>query len=352
MKNRSIDIVDSAKATLLSCIAKVPFLKVVEPESEYRNEILQPDILLQLKFPEKRIQIIAEVKTSGQPRLARDAVNQLLRYREYYPESYGVFIAPYISPRAAKICLKEDVGYVDLSGNCRLTFDKVYIEKEGNPNKFKEKRALQSLFSPKAERILRVLLCNPGKKWKIKVLANISGVSLGLASNVKRLLYDQELISGDRGGFKLEQPKLLLNKWVENYNYRKNEILEFYSLKNIATIEKELSEYSDKNSIKYALTGFSGAARIAPSVRYKKAMFYAADIPEKMIDDLSLKKVESGGNLLLFIPYDDGIFYLMNEYNGIKVVSLVQLYLDLKGFRGRGEEAAEALFERIFEKSW
>ena len=40
------------------------------------------------------------------------------------------------------------------------------------------KRDLKSQYAPKAERLLRVLLCNPGKKWKIKELALESAVSL------------------------------------------------------------------------------------------------------------------------------------------------------------------------------
>ena len=175
-------------------------------------------------------------------------------------------------------------------------------------HQFKEKRDLKSLYAPKAERLLRVLLCNPGKKWKIKELADESGVSLGQASNVKKVLFDRELISWERGGFSLKEPAALLREWAENYNYRKNEVQEFYSLKSVTDIENALAAYCNNSSIKYALTGFSGAARIAPAVRYKKAMVYAADLAEEAFSELSLKAVKSGGNLLLFIPYDDGVF--------------------------------------------
>jgi hypothetical protein len=36
----------------------------------------------------------------------------------------------------------------------------------------------------------------------------------------------------------------------------------------------------------------------------------------------------------------------------IQIASKVQLYLDLQGFRGRGEEASEILYERIVEEGW
>ena len=143
-----------------------------------------------------------------------------------------------------------------------------------------------------------------------------------------------------------------MREWAENYNYRKNEVQEFYSLKSVTDIETALAAYCNNKKIKYALTGFSGASRIEPAVRYKKAMVYAADLAEEAFSAISLKAVKSGGNLLLFTPYDDGVFYGSTKVNEIQVASEIQLYLDLQGFRGRGEEAAEVLYERIVEKAW
>ncbi len=353
MKNIENNIEDSAKAALLACLSKIPFLKAMDiQEDEYRYNDIEADLALKIQLPDNVIRLIGEIKNSGQPRLARQAVNQMLRYKDKITNTYFVFIAPYISPKAADICTSEGVGYLDLSGNCLLSFDKVFIEKKEYPNQFKEKRIFRSLYTPKAERILRVLLCNPGRKWKIKDLADDSGISLGQASNVKKILYEREFLTGERGGFSLEDPASLLREWAENYDYRKNRIQEFYSLKSIPDIERLLSEFCNKNKIKYALAGFSGAARIAPATRYNKAMIYISDFTEKLLSDLPVKEVNSGGNLLLFTPYDDGVFYGSSKMEDIQIASKVQLYLDLQGFRGRGEEAAETLYERIVEEEW
>lgn len=352
MKQYEKNIENSAKTALLSCLSRIPFLKVIDVQEEYRGKDVQADLAVKIKLPRKVIQLIADVKNSGQPRLAREAVNQLLRYKGKISDSYFVLIAPYISQKAAEICRLEGIGYLDLSGNCLLSFDKIFIQKEGYPNRFKEKRDLKSLYSPKAERILRVLLSNPGRNWKIKELADESGVSLGQTSNVKKILYDRELISGERRGFSLEQPTFLLSEWAENYDYRKNQIQEYYSLKSATDIEKAVAAYCNRNKVQYALTGFSGAARVAPAVRYKKAMIYTSGLMEKAFLKLSMKPVNSGGNLLMFTPYDEGVFYGTSKIDDIQIVSDIQLYLDLQGFRGRGEEAAEVLFERIGGKAW
>ncbi|MBA4366242.1 MAG: hypothetical protein C0403_01205 [Desulfobacterium sp.] len=352
MKNNESIIKEKAKGALLECLGKIPFLKIKNIREDIFNTDIQADLDLAIELSDRNMRLICEIKNSGQPRLAREASNQILRYREKTVNAYFVFIAPYISSKAAAILKSDGIGYIDLSGNCLLSFDKIFIERKDFPNQFQEKRALRTLYSSKAERVLRVLLCNPGRKWKITELAEESDVSLGQASNVKKILYERELLSGERGSFGLVNPAELLQEWADNYSYRKNEIKELYSLKPVQDIETLCAHYFNKNDVKYALAGFSGAARISTAVRYNKAMIYASDVTEKMLSDLSIKKVGSGGNVLLYTPYDDGVYYGGSKADDIQLVSKVQLFLDLQGFRGRGEEAAELLFERIIGEEW
>jgi hypothetical protein len=73
-------------------------------------------------------------------------------------------VAPYISPVSAEICRKEGVGYLDLAGNCRLSFENVFIRREGIHNPFAVKRDLRSLYAAKSARVLRVLLMR-NREW-------------------------------------------------------------------------------------------------------------------------------------------------------------------------------------------
>jgi hypothetical protein len=297
--------------------------------------------------------LLIETKSTGQPKPVREGVNQILRYKELYPESYGVLIAPYISPRSASICLQEGVGYLDFAGNCFLAFQNVYIRIDGQPNPFGQNRTLRSLYAPKASRILRVLLGNPIEKiWKVKELSKESDVSIGLVSNVKKLLDEREWIADHEVGFSLSNPGALLGEWSENYSYRKNRVQEFYSLQDISEIESRIAEACSESDIEYALTGFSGAARMAPAVRYQRVMSYVRGSIEKLSQVLELKEVDSGANVSLLQPYDEGVLYGSEEVDGMLVASPIQVYLDLKGFRGRGEEAAEALLEQVIMSKW
>jgi hypothetical protein len=350
MKNKLLEIEDQAEKALKRCLEKVPFLESLRKEVSEGD--FRPDILATISLPEGKQTLVVEVKNNGQPRVAREAVNQLLRFLGKYPDAYGIFIAPYISPEAADICKKDGIGYIDFAGNCRLSFGQVYIEQTGNPNPYSVKRDLRSLYSPKASRILRVLLNNPGKFWKTQDLAKEAKVSLGQVANTKKLLGDREWIETTSGGFSLSKPEKLLNEWAENYTYEKNTIREFYTLKNLSDIEADLSQLCKEKEIAYALTGFSGAARIAPNVRYQRAMIYVSEKSEEIAQQLNLKEVPSGANVLLLMPYDEGIYYGAREVDRIRIVLPVQLYLDLKNIKGRGEEAAMAVFEEAIKPLW
>ena len=352
MNISSDELEKKARESLNSCLSRVPFLKIEDIKRPPSTEVSVPDFLVRIALPGGERYLVVEIKANGQPRMAREAVNQILRYRVLFPDSYGVFLAPYISPAAGEICRQEGIGYLDLAGNCYLCFDKVYIEQQGRPNRFKEKRDLRSLYTPKAERILRVLLNRPGKGWKVQELAEEAEVSVGQVFNVKKRLLDREWVQVDKRGFMLNQPEQLLKEWEKNYSFRRNKILDFYSLKGPSEMETDLVEYCNRKRVKYAFTGFSGAARLAPTVRYQRVMTYLDELDKEAVFQLALKKVDSGANVSLFIPYDDGVFYGTRKLNGVQVASPVQVYLDVRNFRGRGEEAAQVLLDQVIRPEW
>jgi len=306
-----------------------------------------------VSIPEFDYQFVLEAKSSGQPRYAREAVNRLLLLQNKNPEKYGILVAPFISVKAAKICEEANIGYLDLSGNCRLAFKSIFIEKIGQPNKYIAKRDLVSLYSPKSERILRVLLTYPYQPWRTIELAQKANVSIGLISYVKKQLEDREWIQIRENGFSLNQPEALLEEWSNNYSYKRNAITDCYTLLSPIDFEKTVKNFSSDNlDITYGFTGFSAANYYAPMVRNQRSMIYLSDVNDFVIQQLNLKPVTSGANVSLLKPYDDGIFWNSQEVNGILAVSPIQTYLDLKNYRGRGEEAAEAIYKEIIQKQW
>lgn len=346
------DIIERVEAALRESISGIPFAELDQIQRELDASASQTGLKAWLDLPDGELILLLTVKSSGQPRIVRNAVPQIRRQVRQFPRAYGVFVAPYISPASAQILAENNIGYLDLAGNCRLGFGTVYISKEGKSNPFTEKRDLRSLYSSKAARVIRVLLANTCRVWRTKALADEAGVSLGQVANVKKLLEDREWASKDREGLRLVKPESLLAEWAEEYSYKRNAIRQYYSLKALPDLEADLADVCLKEDIRYALTGFSGAARLAPFVRYQRAMAYVAGEQDRLAELLDLKEVDSGANVWLMTPYDEGVLYGSGKVDSACVAAPIQVYLDLQGLRGRGGEAAEYLLREVIMKEW
>lgn len=305
----------------------------------------------------KKLNIMCEVKRKYEPLYIRAAADTLKRNKDVLEKENGddyycMVAAPYISPASSKILEDEGIGYIDLSGNCMIKHHSIYIRVEGNPNKYSEKRGNKSIFersSTTSGIILRTLLQNPNKKWKVQELSEMASASIGLVSKVKRFLEEREFIESYREGFSLSKSREVIHEWAKVYNSKANTIYDCYSLDSIPQIEQRLIEMKDVKGIEYALTGFSAGVRYAPTVRYNKIHVYIPlqDLEEAIIF-LGCKKVTSGSNISIIVPYDQSVLFDSRTINDSLVASPVQVCLDLLGLKGRGEEAANAVLEKEF----
>lgn len=303
----------------------------------------------------RAFKILVEVKSNGNPRVLRQTTTQLKTYMKSIDDSsktYPIVAAPYISETGMDLCKEEGVGCFDLAGNCFISFGSIYIESRGFKNAEPSTRSIKSIFSPKSSRISRVLLSDVKKWWKIQELAKEARVSIGLASRIKNRLLEEELAVEDGKSVKVKSPKSLLTAWVENYSYRKNKVQEYYTLNDPRISETTIQVYCKEQNIDCALGLFSGASRVAPHVRFNKIFMYVDGDLDKTARENDLKPVSSGANVVFLRPYDKAIFMNCKEIDGLKVVSNIQLYLDLKTYKGRGEEAADFLLKMKMELEW
>ncbi len=163
---------------------------------------------------------------------------------------------------------------------------------------------------------------------------------------------DREWIRTEPDGFSLSDPEALLQEWGESYSTRKNRIRDFYTLKSVPEFEADLASICTQEGLTYALTGFSAAGRLAPAVRQQKVFAYVEDSGTDLVPLLGMKEVPTGANVSLLTPYDEGVFYGVRTIDGIRIASPIQVYLDLLGFRSRGEEAAAAILEEVIRPQW
>jgi hypothetical protein len=212
--------------------------------------------------------------------------------------------------------------------------------------------AVKNVFAPKSSRVLRVLLVNFGKDWDERELAKETGVSSGLAHYVCRTLIELGFAArNEQNRIILVDPLRLLKRWASYHQYdRMNKFLDYF------TFEREIDRFVEKFAgldSEYALCGLVGAWIVAPYVRPVDVHLYVSSesAAEDIAKSFGLNPTPKGGNVKFVLPYDEGVFYRVQSVRDVKVVSNVQLYVDLYNFPARGEEASSQLLE-IMLKEW
>lgn len=332
-------------------IQLLPEFKVKSLQAQTKIDDIKIDLLITLNLKGKDYVIICELKSSGAPSHVLPATIQLKKVSEEYKKGYPIVIAPYISQRSAEICRQNKVGFIDLEGNAFLSFGNVLIDKRMKERVRVEKRETTELFSPRATRILRVLLENRTKeRWLISDLAKESDVSLGYTSEVLNALTSQGYIEKKkRKGFQLKEKAALLDRWASLYAFSQNNIASLYTLeKDFSVLFKKIANISKMLDSRCALTSLSAASIVAPYIaRVSDIYLYVENDMDIWRKRLDLRDVDSGANFYLVRPYDEGVFYGSKCVKDIAVVGNVQLYLDLFKFPARGKEQADYIRKKL-----
>ena len=211
----------------------------------------------------------------------------------------------------------------------------------------------RSLFRDKSTLILREMLDDPDREWKVRDFAEECKVSVGLASRtlsfLDKLGFVERVNLGRKGYTRLVKKKELLELWVESYDFSLNKIQSFYS-PDEKRLEKVINFLGEKGlDESYALTLHSGANFITSYVVTDDIHIYLNhpsfyQIISGMQDRILLKQLVRGGNVHFVYPYyRNSVFRDVREIATYKVVSNLQLYLDLYNFSPRGREHAQYL---------
>ena len=312
----------------------------INQETPYRDGHV--DSIGNLSVGNKNKKLHLEFKSNGEPRAIAEYVGRLgdRSKDEFYP----ILVAPYISGRGMDLCERSNIGCIDLTGNVYIKFDNVFISFLGNENKYQTRRKQKNLFSQKSYWVIRCMLNEPKREWTMQELSNNSFVSLAQVYKVLNGLESDNFVKKKRGAIKLSDPSGLLDELAAFYRYDDQKIIGYYSpFKGYDQIFPKLREISEAD---YAVTLGAAAQLILPAVRSTDVYLYVRDIG-RIKNALELEPVEFGGNVYLISPKDDGILRSVQSVEGIKVVSNLQLYLDLYNYPQRGREQADAIREKI-----
>ena len=319
------------------------------------------DARIDLGHDGSRYALLMEITSNGAPRFARSAIYQLESciahlHRSELQDDTGQFIpmlvSSYLSPESRSICLDHNVAYLDLYGNAHLAFGPVYIERSVPDRPKSEVRAQRSLFTPRAGAILRVLLRDPARAWRVTDLAEAANASLGHVSNVRKTLFDREWADIRDDGLVLFRPGALLKSWRENYRQPAGHQISGYTVLHGDQLRDCLSGslHPGPQPPRAICASHSAAEWIAPYVRGGTQTFYADDPGARILQEmLQLTHAAQGANVILRIPKDESLFEdAVEPVPGIFCANPIVTYLDLWNGNDRDREAADHLAAKCF----
>jgi hypothetical protein len=354
------DFIPSYEIRLRELLGHIPALRIQSLKKGVlldRKSNQRAEWMLKAQLGGKPWTLIIQAKSLGQPLAIRGATLQLRHDLSLLSgnNKYGVIVAPFISPESARICEDAGMGYADLSGNARIAFSNVYIETRAAENAFKQRKETKSLFSNKAQRIVRVLLQGPLHPWKVSALANAAQVSLGWVSAVKQELLAQEWAVNESQGLMLTRPSALLDEWVKVDRWKERTEIRQYSSIYFEPIDvaKRLEKALGKT--RHAFTQWFAARLRQPYTETPVVTAYVDDWPDEGSLELivSARRVTEGGRIWLVKPRDEGVFFPSQKKDGFELVSDAQIYLDLLGAGLRADEqAAELRKQKDFCGGW
>ena len=344
-----------AAETLRALLEQVPAIKLVDIKQEFLGPDRTIDIVAHIEVSGRGHELVCEVKSSGQPRHVRTALLQLRNsVVNHGQDATPVFIAPYLSPEAQALCREQAVGFLDLEGNVRLLFDGVFIERMVASKPVVERRELKSIFKPKSAQVLRVMLRDPSRAWRVTELAETANVSLGHVSNVRAGLLDREWAQVSNEGLFLSEPDALLDAWRDTYEPLAGKRMGFYTTLHGSAFEEAARQVfrSDRKTGQAAFASFSAAHWLAPYGRTGTQYFYADEASlEHLHTALKLSSAAKGENVVVTVLKDPDLFRdTVEPAPGVICTSPIQTYLDLAAAGERGREAADHL--RLDKLTW
>lgn len=298
--------------------------------------------LLQITSPDGRSGLFAIwTRRTLEPRLVAELAARAVESGKI---SGRLLLAPHLSPAVRSRLREAGINYLDLTGNIHIEMTRpgLMIQTQGavlHPDR--RSRATRSLRGAKAGRIVR-LLVDTANPPGVRELAEKTGVDPGYASRIVALL-DREALIERRGYGRIVRVdwQRLLRRWAEDSRVssrgRQGTCLEPRGLDELLTRCRGLES-------RYALSGALAAGRLAPGAPPRLAMVYVEELSAALAG-LGLREAESGANVLVIEPSDDGVFARAAAERGLWYVAPSQAAADLLTSPGRGPAEAEALIE-------
>ena len=285
-----------------------------------------------------------EVTSSSSPRTVAAAAEQLHRHvAAAQLSALGVLVVPYRTKAGARTATGLELNWIDLAGNGHIRDRGLHVRVEGLPNLLPARGRPSTPFAPKSARVSRLMLLDPWRWWRQKVLASETGLDDGHVSRVVRRLDDDLLLDRQGPEFRPRDPYALLDAWADDYRFDRHDVVFGHITGSGMEVADSLHRQLVDSNIDHAFTGLPAAWALGQHARFRLVSVYVAGDPRVAAGALGLRRGERGANVQVIGPDDEGVFAGARDVHGRTCVSPPQVYLDLLHLPERAKEAAEQL---------
>ncbi len=279
-----------------------------------------------------------------------------------------LLVSSYLSPRTRELLAEEDISYLDLTGNVRLTmrYPAMFVEAMGAQRQPREQRSqpAATFAGPNAWRVIRFLV-DVQPPYGVLDIERATGiedeakkVSRGWVSRTLDALADEALIRRKpRGPVEEVDWPALLRRRGQTVDLFANTVRTYVSSQGAAAMLDAIP--NDEFADKLYLTGSYAAVRIAPVAAPALLVLYMdpdgrpAYVGE-VAERFGLREASAGGDVALLRPNSERPIEDYRLENGLRLVNLPQLVVDCLSGTGRMPAEGEAVLDwmRDNEPAW
>lgn len=275
------------------------------------------------------------------------------RLREAAGSRTILLVSDFLSPRTRELLAKEDISYLDLTGNIRLVMQSppIYVEVAGadrRPSAAKTERTA-GLAGAKVGSVVR-FLAEVVPPYGVNDIEAATGISRGYVSRVLDRLGDEALIRRESRGpvESVDWPALLRRRGQSVDLFRANTAQTYVSSNGASAVLDALPRSAVAKGV--VVTGSFAAVRRAPVAGPALLVLYI--VPSGGVSrfdptaaELGLRPTDAAPDVVLLLPSNDRVVEDPWEDEGVRCVSLPQLVVDCLGGNGRMPAEGEALIE-------
>ncbi|MFP4249730.1 MAG: type IV toxin-antitoxin system AbiEi family antitoxin [Armatimonadota bacterium] len=297
------------------------------------------DLTGELRVETESFPLAITVKTSASRRVVAELAQRSAISRG---GALHVIVVPYMWPGVAETARELGLAYFDLAGNAYLHHGSIHIDIRGREAPPPPDREV-SLFSPKASRVMRVLLHDPAAPVAQNRIGEMTGVSSGYVSRIVSELAATGYVERTQAGVQVVDPGALLDEWTADYVRRRISWTSWQCLSDDVQAARLTSAVRESGA-SCALSGLAAAGMLVPHSWGGAVQVYATEDALSVFEKMGAERVSGMGNLLVNSPpWDEGVFLNARTVEKVCIVDPLQIYLDLWRLGDRGQETAEIL---------